>query len=95
MNILLEGVPDDMDVGEIDKALRALPGVESVHELHVWAISSGKVSLSVHLVSASGDLERIVFEASQIVAECFSIHHSSIQPERVPCDQASDAHRFD
>lgn len=95
MNILLEGAPDDVDVGEIDKALRALPGVDSIHELHVWAITSGKVSLSVHLVSANGDFDNLVAESSRTLAERFDIHHSTIQPERTPCSQASETHRFE
>ena len=94
MNILLEGAPDDVDIAEIEAALRSLPGVDSVHDLHVWAISSGKASLSAHLVSASGDFERVVFDAARVLAERFDIHHSTVQPERVPCDQASGEHRF-
>ena len=94
MNILLEGAPDDIDVEEVNKTLRALDGVDSVHELHVWAISSAKVSLSVHLVSAKADLEDLVANASQVLSERFDIHHSTIQVERLPCAQASDEHRF-
>lgn len=95
MNILLEGAPDDVDVGEVDRALCALPGVDSIHELHVWAISSGKASLSVHMVSASGDVDNLLAEAARILAERFDIHHSTIQFERVPCGQASGTHRFE
>lgn len=95
MNILLEGAPDDVDVEEIGKALCELPGVDSIHELHVWAISSGKVSLSVHLVSAIGDFDSLVAEGTRVLAERFDIHHSTIQPERVPCGQASETHRFE
>ena len=95
MNILLEGAPDDVDVVEVDKALRALPGVDSIHELHVWAITSGKASLSVHMVSASGDVDNLLAEAARILAERFDIHHSTIQLERVPCGQASGTHQFE
>jgi len=79
MNILLEGAPDDVDVAEIEKALRELPSVDSIHELHVWAISSGKVSLSVHLVSGSGDLDSLVAEGSRILAERFDIDRHDIK----------------
>ncbi|MCR6478434.1 cation diffusion facilitator family transporter [Variovorax sp. ZS18.2.2] len=95
MNILLEGAPDDVDVDEVNKALRTLPGVDSIHELHVWAITSGKASLSVHLVSASGDFNELVAEGARTLAERFDIHHSTIQLERVPCGQASGTHRFE
>lgn len=94
INILLEGVPDDVDVAAIEKALLAVPGVDSVHELHVWAISSAKVSLSVHLVSADGDLEGLVPLSAQLLADQFDIHHSTIQIERAACEQAADSHRY-
>lgn len=95
MNILLEGVPDGVDVAGIEKALLALPGIDSLHDLHVWAISSGKTSLSVHVVSASGNLEQTVASAAALLAGQFDIHHVTVQPERTPCEQASGTHRFE
>src|SRR5581483_12390088 len=50
LNILLEGVPAGLKLDEIEQALLALPGVEGVHDLHAWALTSGKNSLTVHLV---------------------------------------------
>ena len=94
MNILLEGVPDGVDLPAIKNALLGLEGVESIHDLHVWAISSGKTSLSVHLVSPTGDLERVSLSASEALASRFEIHHVTVQIERRPCAQASGAHRF-
>lgn len=94
MNVLLEGVPEGIDVSEIEKALSDISGIDSVHELHVWSITSGKPSLSVHLVSAQGDHDVVVPEAARILAERFEIHHSTVQIERVPCSLASTTHRF-
>lgn len=94
MNILLEGVPEGVDLPAIENALLGLEGVASIHDLHVWAISSGKTSLSVHLVSPTGDLERISLNASEALASRFEIHHVTVQIERRPCAQASGAHRF-
>lgn len=95
INVLLEGVPEGVDIEAIGRALGGIPGVDSVHELHVWAITSGKSSLSVHLVSARGDRDFIVPEASRVLAETFEIHHSTVQIERVPCPLASNTHRFE
>ncbi|VTU44804.1 Cation efflux system protein CzcD (plasmid) [Variovorax sp. RA8] len=95
VNILLEGVPSHIEVPAIEQALLSLSGVTSLHELHVWAISSGKTSLSVHLVSPVSDLAAVTASASDLLAERFDIHHSTIQVERAPCAQATEAHQFE
>lgn len=95
MNILLEGVPDGIDIAEVEKVLRRLPGVDSIHDLHVWAVTTGKPSLSVHVVSSTGDFDRLAVDASEALAKKFDIHHSTVQLERTPCEQATGAHRFD
>ena len=50
VNVLLEGVPDGVDLAAIEASLRAVTGVRDVHELHVWAIGSGRTSLTAHLL---------------------------------------------
>lgn len=96
LNVLLEGVPDEVDLPEVERALLASEGVASLHDLHVWALSSGKVSLSVHVVSAPGvdDLAPLVQRLRALLAERFDIHHSTVQAERVPCEQAGKTHGF-
>ncbi len=61
INILLEGVPDGIELSSIHNELAAIPKVCNVHDLHVWAVTSGKVSLTVHLVidSISPDTQSI------------------------------------
>jgi len=51
VNILLEGVPEDVDLAKVKSGLLSIPGVKSLHDLHVWAITSDKASLTVHLVT--------------------------------------------
>lgn len=48
LNVLLEGVPQGLELDEIAQALLAIPGVSELHDLHVWALSSGKNSLTAH-----------------------------------------------
>lgn len=50
VHILMEGVPAEVDLGELEKALLEIPGVIAVHGLHVWMITSGVDSLAGHLV---------------------------------------------
>lgn len=94
MNILLEGVPDGVDIALVEKSLLSLPGVDSIHDLHVWAITTGKPSLSVHMVSTTGDFDRLAIDAAEVLESEFNIHHSTVQMERNPCEQAAGAHKF-
>ena len=47
---MLESVPEDVDVDEVSAAVVAVPGVFSVHDLHIWVLTSGKNSLTAHVV---------------------------------------------
>jgi cobalt-zinc-cadmium efflux system protein len=49
LHVLMEGVPAAIRLEEVEHALARLPGVRSVHDLHVWNISSGRVALSAHM----------------------------------------------
>lgn len=96
LNILLEGVPEGVGVDKVRAALLELPGVAGLHDLHIWAISSGKVSLTVHLVrtlrAPLHDVQlRSVMDA---MAGQFDIHHVTIQLEDEPCSPVGDHHGY-
>lgn len=106
LNILLEGVPEGIGLAEIDAALLSVKGVSSVHDLHVWAITSGKVSLTAHLVvdPTLRKEQEVLAEVSVLLKKNFDIRHSTIQielercgPDNQPCllgaaDHASQNH---
>lgn len=95
LNILLEGVPEGIGLDEVEAAIGAIPGVESVHDLHVWAISSGKASLTAHVVNASSAVWPELLEViREKLAHDFNIHHVTVQIEAKPCEQAREAHSF-
>lgn len=86
--VLMESVPGHIDLDALRSALRGLGGVEEVHELHVWSISSGMDSLSCHLVCGGprrGDA--VLREARALLADNFGIHHATIQVEDSPCSE--------
>lgn len=86
LNILLEGIPKGIELDVIEQALLALPGVAAVHDLHVWALTSGKNSLTVHLVlDADGEAQQVLVNARHLLAHSFSIHHTTVQIEVDPC----------
>lgn len=97
-NILLEGVPSDIALDEIEQALLAVPGVQGIHDLHVWALSSGKNSLTVHAVIDPGAREQQVLQAAaRMLEQRFELRHTTIQVEVAACGQEfahhAQAHR--
>jgi len=90
--VLMESVPSHLDYTEIALELKQLPDVAQVHDLHVWNLSLGKPSLSVHLLVQSSTLDSdgkiipacadgILRNAQSILENKFDIHHSTIQIE--------------
>jgi cobalt-zinc-cadmium efflux system protein len=96
VNVLLEGVPKGLGMDEVVRAIASIPGVIGVHDLHVWSISSGKVSLTVHVVASPTTTEPfdLVRQLRALLAERFDIHHSTVQVEREACEQATERHGF-
>lgn len=85
--VLLEAAPAGLDVPEIGRALAGHAHVASVHDLHVWEISSGFPSLSAHvLVHEGDDCHGIRRELERLLHERFGIDHTTLQVEH-----ASDA----
>ena len=79
MKVIMEGTPDDIDMEELETDLASLPGVEEVHDLHVWSISSGKLSLSCHLISTQP--LKSLNAATDICRRKYKIYHTTIQTE--------------
>ena len=96
INILLEGVPEDVEIDKLEQTLSAVPGVRSLHDLHVWSVTSGKHTLTVHLVTAPElDAEtQILPRVRERLAKDFGIHHVTVQCERVPCGQGDATDHF-
>jgi len=82
VNVLLEGVPAHLDLAEIETALRGVPGVKRVHDLHVWTLTSGREAMSVHVeVEPGTPPDRILDELHVVLHVRFGIDHTTIQVE--------------
>jgi cobalt-zinc-cadmium efflux system protein len=83
LHLALGGVPRDVDLSEVRDYLSGLPGVERVHDLHVWAMSTTETALSAHLVKPdpAGD-DELLAEATRSLEQRFDIDHVTIQWER-------------
>lgn len=82
VEILLESVPEHIALERLEKALCAVEGVRSVHDLHVWTISSGVHLMTAHaVVGGHGDHHEVLDRLSCLVRVDFGIDHSTIQLE--------------
>lgn len=82
VNVLLEGVPKEIDVDSIRKALNDLSSTAEVHDLHVWTLASGVPSLSAHIrLNKGSDPSQALKGITQLLKESFHIEHVTIQLE--------------
>lgn len=77
--VLLEGTPDTIKIEELEEDLATIPGVREVHDLHLWAISVNKFSLSVHLISDTPMKSLSI--ATDICRRKYNLFHTTIQME--------------
>jgi cobalt-zinc-cadmium efflux system protein len=85
VNVLLEAAPPHLDVSEIESALCAAAGVQRVHDLHVWTLTSGREAMSAHVVvAADAAKDRILEDLHVILHARFGIDHTTLQVETEP-----------
>jgi cobalt-zinc-cadmium efflux system protein len=88
-DVLLESTPRDVDLGRLVAVIGGVAGVETVHDLHVWSLSSEVRALSAHVVLAghpSLEEAQVVGErVKEAVAAPFAIAHSTLELECEPC----------
>jgi cobalt-zinc-cadmium efflux system protein len=91
VNLLLEGTPSDVDLAAVSDEIKQTDQVVSLHDLHVWALSSEDTALSVHVVVGDcplGDAEHLVRDLEQRLCARFDIGHTTIQVESChPCGE--------
>jgi cobalt-zinc-cadmium efflux system protein len=91
LNILLEGTPRGMDLERITAVIASIPGVNGVHDLHVWSLGSESHALSCHVSIQDippSESEQILHRVQQQLRTKFKITHTTIQFEHVICDVA-------
>jgi cobalt-zinc-cadmium efflux system protein len=82
VGVLLEGTPKDVDLDAMRAALATLPGVEDVHDLHVWSLTSGVHAMSVHIVRApNASPDDVLARAQTCVTKQFDLGHVTLQVE--------------
>jgi len=82
VDVLLEATPAHLELEEIRAALRDVPGVQDVHDLHAWTITSGMYAVSCHCVVADEDLTGPTMEAVRgLLHDRFGLAHHTVQLE--------------
>lgn len=82
VDVLLESTPSHISAGAVRAQLEALPGVESVHDLHIWSVTSGVVAMSAHAIVREPERHQHVLEHAVDAMRLFGISHVTIQMER-------------
>ena len=77
--VLMEGSPIAVDIDELEADLKNIKGVKEIHDLHVWSLSIGKMSLSCHI--CGDDPQKILSKAEKMIKKKYKIDHITIQVE--------------
>jgi cobalt-zinc-cadmium efflux system protein len=83
-DVLLEAAPRHIALTDVHDRIASVPGVESVHDLHLWTVTSGVVAMSGHLVVKNPTDNQPVLEAVQGRMRALGIQHVTVQVEREP-----------
>lgn len=83
VDILLEGTPSHVNIVSLQGELCGISGVESVHDLHVWTLTSGILAMSCHVVIPKDELNRnnVLADIKGLARERFHIDHTTVQIE--------------
>ena len=82
VDVLLEATPASVPLGSVRQQLEAIPGIESVHDLHVWTVTSGVIAMSVHAIVRDPERHQHVLEHVHDAMSLFGIEHVTVQLER-------------
>ncbi len=89
VDVLLEGTPRDLDFEVLAASMAEVAAVESVHDLHVWSVTSGFVALSGHVdVQEDADRQQVLVDLHRVLKDRFDIDHVTIQIETGGIEQA-------
>lgn len=94
LHLLFDGVPESVDLAEVEGALCGFPGVVDAHDVHVWAMSTTGIALTAHLVMPGGHPGDAFLESiRRELHDRFHITHPTIQIEFETFDHGCDADR--
>ena len=84
----MEATPGDIDLENLAKDIQSIKGVNGIHDLHVWSLSSDLYALSTHVLIDRNDIDsinQIVSEINEMVKSKYNISHTVVQSECEIC----------
>jgi cobalt-zinc-cadmium efflux system protein len=78
--VLMESTPSHLDQDQVQRDLESLAGVQEVHDLHIWTVSSGRLALSVHIIAREAQ-DVVLSKANDVLKLRYNIVHTTIQIE--------------
>lgn len=81
VNLALDAVPKDIDINAVSGYLSGLKDVNSIHDLHIWALSTSETALTVHIVTDNAIEDDLLHDITDHLNDNFGINHSTIQVE--------------
>lgn len=90
VNLALDAVPKNIDVEKVRNFIAAKNGVENLHDLHIWAMSTTQIALTAHLVMPGGNDDRFITTLQNELKEKFNIGHTTFQIENRNLEQNCD-----
>jgi cobalt-zinc-cadmium efflux system protein len=81
LSLALDAVPKNIDVEEVRRFIVSQEGVESLHDLHIWAMSTTRIALTAHLVMPGGNNDQFIATLQEKLKKKFHIEHTTLQIE--------------
>jgi cobalt-zinc-cadmium efflux system protein len=88
ISVLLESTPSHINLAELAASIRAIPGVNEVHDLHVWSLTPNLHALSSHIViedRLTSEAALVRAQVEKLLAERYEINHTTLQIECLSC----------
>lgn len=93
VRLALDAVPKDIDIQEVNAFLKNINGVEEVHDLHIWAMSTTETALTAHLVVPEGQDDDFLYKVREELHDKFEITHTTLQIENDFGDKGYCSHK--
>ncbi|MBV9358174.1 MAG: cation transporter [Chloroflexi bacterium] len=88
VDVLLEAAPKNIDLHQLEEGILSVPGVVSVHDLHVWTITSGFVAMSGHVQASGRGSADVLHDVRVLLHDRYGIEHVTLQVEAAGHDDA-------
>ncbi len=92
VDVLLEATPAHLDLSTVRQSLEDIPNVQSVHDLHVWTLTSGVIAMSAHALVEQPDQHQAALEAMNKTLAAQGINHVTIQIEGRALEECAPEH---